>query len=486
MDKREIEILPIYYDYILTTNYPVNIMVGGRNSGKSFFMEQLAAINMHNKKDYKLLVIEDVETNIGEGVKNGIEERIGDLGYESLYKSTKQPACISHTNGNNTIFKGYHSEKQQKQVKSLNEVTAAWYEEAENITYDQFKALRMQLRGGDPKDRQLFLTMNPINPDSFINEYFFQQEPDEVIEWFADGRPKVFIKNINVDMDMGGQIVQVIIPCMVVVSVHWDNRHLTNEQRADIEELKYSNLDQYEMLAEGKFIRPGNTFFGEFRKDVHVIEPFVIPDGWYRYTTTDYGLDMEATLWIALDYNGNGYVYKESYKPNLIISEACKEIRRVNNGDNIYNRYGPPDLHARNKTSGKTTWELFAENGWPLSETNNRRDVGAYAMKEWLRVNEVKEPDGGVVKTSRLKFFSNCTEIIRTLPQLLTDYKDPNKYATEPHELTHAPDALRYFCVMHECVPLIPRGDTIIESFFGKKEKEINGYDDSFVNGEGW
>lgn len=29
-NKKEIEVIPLYYDYILTRNYPVNILVGGR------------------------------------------------------------------------------------------------------------------------------------------------------------------------------------------------------------------------------------------------------------------------------------------------------------------------------------------------------------------------------------------------------------------------------------------------------------------------
>ncbi len=250
---KEIEIIPTYFDHVLSNKYPVNIIVGGRASGKTFFMEQLTAINLNNCKGYKLLVVEDVETNIGAGVKDGIQERIDEFGHEQFYKSTKIPPEISHNiTNNNVIFKGYHSEKQQKQVKSLNEVTAAWYEEGENITFNQFKALRMQLRGGDPKDRQLFITMNPINPDSYINNTFFKTKPDEVFETFEDGRPKVFVKNINVEL----VDKEVIIPCLVVVTTHWDNPYLTDEQRADIEDLKNTDIDLWHMLAEGKFIYP--------------------------------------------------------------------------------------------------------------------------------------------------------------------------------------------------------------------------------------
>lgn len=204
--------------------------------------------------------------------------------------------------------------------------------------------------------------------------------------------------------------------------------------------------------------------FSEFDREVHVIEPFIIPEGWYRYTASDYGLDMEATLWFAVDYEGTSYCYKESYKPNLIISEACSELIRVNNGDELQYRYGPPDLMGRNNTTGETTWELFSKHGWNLYKSDNRRDVGALAMKEFLKVYTTRDiATGEEVKTSKLKFFKTCHNIIRTLPQLQTDDKDPNKYATEPHELTHAPDALRYYCVMRNIKPEEDNRPKVIE-----------------------
>ena len=41
--------------------------------------------------------------------------------------------------------------------------------------------------------------------------------------------------------------------------------------------------------------------------------------------------------------------------------------------------------------------------------------------------------------------FKTCANLIRTLPLLQHDEKDPNDVANEPHELTHGPDAIRYF-----------------------------------------
>jgi len=439
----EVEVLPIYFDYLLGKNYPVVVLVGGRNSGKSFFMEQLSVMNINNKKKYRLLVVEDVETNIGEGVKNGIEQRSEEFGLDKFIGSTKVPAEITHkVTGNKVIFKGYHSEAQRKQVKSLNEVTAAWYEEGENITYKQFKALRMQLRGGEEKDRQLFITMNPIISDGYINQEFFIKAPDKVYEWFSDGRPKVFERIVSVEIENDNGIPEIVsLTCLIIVSTYKDNKYLTQDQKADIEELKLTDPEMYEMLGEGKFIKPSGTYFREFTRAIHVIEPFVIPDDWRRYITLDYGLDMLACYWVTVDNHQKAYVYKELYQSDLIISDAAKEILRVNGNDKIYQNLAPPDLWNRRQESGKSAAELFSDNGLMLYPANNNRVQGWYNLKEWLRPYD----DEQSIKTAGLVITDNCVNLIRCLPQLQRDEKDPNDVANQPHELTHGPDAIRYF-----------------------------------------
>jgi phage terminase large subunit len=442
---KEIEIIPLYYDYILTKNYPVNILVGGRNSGKSFFMEQLAVINSHNNEKYKLLVIEDVETNIGAGVKDGIENRAEEFGYDSLFKPIKQPPEITHrVTGSTTIFKGYHSEQQQKQVKSLNEVTAAWYEEAENITYNQFKALRMQLRGGSNENRQLFLTLNPINADGFINTYFFDGQPDKVFERFPDGRPKVFEKCINVELEEGETVS---IPCIIVVSTHWDNPYLTAEQRADIEELKYTDEDQYAMLAEGKFVKGKGAYFYEFQRHIHVIEPYKLDYSHRLYRVLDYGLDKLACYWIDVDYQNRAKAYKELWESDLIISEAARRINEMTLPDEkIYQTLAPPDLWNRRQDTGKSAAQIFQENGIYLTQAVNDREQGCFDLKEWIAPYEAKdEQTGEIIKTANFQMTTNCPNLISSFMNVKKDEKNPNVYATEPHIYTHSIDGARYF-----------------------------------------
>ena len=49
----------------------------------------------------------------------------------------------------------------------------------------------------------------------------------------------------------------------------------------------------------------------------------------------------------------------------------------------------------------------------------------------------------------RLSFFETCSEIIRCLPALVVDKLRPTDCSTEPHAITHAPDALRGFAIYH-------------------------------------
>lgn len=184
-------------------------------------------------------------------------------------------------------------------------------------------------------------------------------------------------------------------------------------------------------------------FFTEFRRDIHVCTPFEIPKDWRRFRFRDYGLDMCAVGWVAMDWKMNAYVYKELYEPNLIVSEAAKRINDMTD-EKITTDYAPPDLWNRNRDTGKSTADIFAENGQFLTKADNNRISGWLAVHEWLKV--FTDEQGQL--TSKLKIFSTCTNLIRTLPALQHDEKNPNDVATEPHELTHIPDALRYFCTM--------------------------------------
>ena len=133
-------------------------------------------------------------------------------------------------------------------------------------------------------------------------------------------------------------------------------------------------------------------------------------------------------------------IYREIYKPNLIISDMIAEIKAYD--DNVYSYYAPPDMWNRRQDTGESVAERALKAGIYFNKVSNDRIMGFMTVKEHLKVFNDKfgEP------CAKLRIFNNCLNLIRCIPLVQYSDKNPNDVSTEPHEITHSVDALRYFC----------------------------------------
>lgn len=235
------------------------------------------------------------------------------------------------------------------------------------------------------------------------------------------------------------------IPALV-----FENEYLIENDPGYIKTLENLPEERKKAMLYGNWDVFDGQYFPEFNRATHVIEPFEIPKEWAKYFVMDYGLDMLAGYWIAVDYFNNFYIYREIYESNLIVSDACNKIKKLTQ-EEIYMHLAPPDLWNRNRETGKSTADIFADNGIDLYKTNNDRIAGWYAVKEALKIQE----DEQETKTSKMKIFSSCKNLIRCIPQLQYDEKKVNDVSNTPHELTHGPDAIRGFCIYWTQAPEI-------------------------------
>jgi phage terminase large subunit len=149
---------------------------------------------------------------------------------------------------------------------------------------------------------------------------------------------------------------------------------------------------------------------------------------------------MFFCLWIAVDETGRCFVYRSFNEPNMRVSEAAeKQLELTRPDENIHFSIAPPDMWSRNRDSGKTQAAMFADHGVGLVRADNNRKQGWAAMKEMFRVrNEDGRPG--------LILFDTCGTLIDCIKSLQHDKNDPNDVMDKPHDITHGPDALRYFC----------------------------------------
>ena len=193
-------------------------------------------------------------------------------------------------------------------------------------------------------------------------------------------------------------------------------------------------LQEYPRTAAEALANLEGVFFEEFDKSIHVCAPFEIPSNWRIYYSMDFGLDMLAAYIYAVNEEGHTFVIREIYRSGLTIPEASALIRAADDKHIPEQRLAPPDLFRVTPESGQSQADVFYTNGVRLIKVSNDRETGWLAVKAMLRER-------------KLTVFSNCPNLIRCLSQITIDEKKAGDCKKEPHELTHAPDALRYYAI---------------------------------------
>lgn len=197
-------------------------------------------------------------------------------------------------------------------------------------------------------------------------------------------------------------------------------------------------LEEYPATVEEALTVPGGAYFPEVKAKTHRRTQPILQAG-RRYVSLDYGLDMLSVHWIDVDQSGHAVVYREYNEPNQTIGQAAAAILRMSEGENIELFLAPPDLWSRSQESGRSRADLFRENGLSLTKSSRDFAAGCAAMKQWLAA----DPATG---TPWMQFM-DCPTLMQHLQKIQKDEKNPDVYAKTPHNLTHAPDSLRYFCV---------------------------------------
>ncbi len=195
--------------------------------------------------------------------------------------------------------------------------------------------------------------------------------------------------------------------------------------------------------------------YNEFRRDVHVIHPFKIPEDWTRVIGADHGYrNPTAWVWGAVNPDGDIYVYREFYEREWLIEEICKGkkstgergVVSLSGSEKISEIRIDPSTRAVRGQTGGSDYEAYLENlpvKWPLLLANNEVETGIDRVKTYLRINaRTGKP--------RLYVFSTCSNVIDEMTQYRYEEMAPNQVGKKneketPRKLNdHAMDALRY------------------------------------------
>lgn len=396
------------WEYFTATNKYI-CYGGARGGGKSWSTQRKSILLGLNYPGIKMLIIRREYSDM----ENSIIDPILKVLPTSLYSYNKTDHLLTFSNGSTIKFgnmPGYGAAVAGRYQGQ--EYDVVFLEEATQFLENEFRGLAAIVRGTNNFPKRMYLTCNPGGVGHFWVKRIF------IDRAFRDGEDPKDYKFIKATVD--------------------DNKDLMESNPDYVKQLELLPEDIRNAHRHGDWNALSGVFFGEFTDSIHTCKPFPIPPHWKKYRAMDYGLDMFYCIWVAVDENGRCYVYREYYQSNMTVPEAAKQQLLITRPDEqIYYTIAPPDMWSRSNDTGKTRAMTFMENGVTLIRADNNRIAGWSALKNMFMVGEDKKPN--------LVMFNTCGRLIECIKCLQHDKTHTDDVAKEPHEITHGPDALRYF-----------------------------------------
>lgn len=343
------------------------------------------------------------------------------MGKKILSSHKKTEKTLNFVNGSCIIYGALGEVSDFERIKSL-EIGAFGIDEASETVEANYLMLKSRLRwrlpdGSCPPYRGL-LVSNP--------------EPGWVKDTF------VTPQRMNCEMDEH----------KFIQALPTDNPYLPDGY---IDDLRKTNppawVDKY---VKGSWEAMEGQIWPMFDYNTHVITPFTIPSNWKRIRAIDHGqTHPTCCLWMAIDNDGNIFVYKEYYSPG-VVSEHCKMIKRMSAGEEYSVSYLDPSCWGKTREKEGKLWSIndeYKEQGIRCRQANNEVDAGLNRVGEFMLTDENRiHPITGKKGSPALFIFNNCKNLLIEIPDYIWKPQKREEQSKEAPKKAkdHACDALRY------------------------------------------
>ncbi len=343
--------------------------------------------------------------------------------------------------------------------------TLAVFDEATQFTIEQIEKIDLRMRSVDPLlTIQLYLLTNPIGgaTKTYLKSRFVTPAPPET-------RVEVPVKLED------GRVIkktQVYIPSNL-----FDNPALMESGEYEATLRRHSMNTIRALLHNDWDVDEGSWVGEDWDPRYHVVLPFAIPRGWFKFKCGDYGMRARSSvLWIAVDPDDNWTVYRSLSVTGKTARELAYLIREIelqpldvkvdgktirvtepewDEHNDCSTVYGPMDASCWSKQgeSGESRGEILQTMGTGFHRSNKDVDSAAEQIRNRLRR---RMPTGhGDEVIAGLRFFTTCktryqaangtwaeTGPIITIPTVPFNPSNPDRWDTDADD--HDLDALGY------------------------------------------
>tara|TARA_R100001163_G_scaffold447_1_gene653 strand:+ start:3924 stop:5360 length:1437 start_codon:yes stop_codon:yes gene_type:complete len=320
------------------------------------------------------------------------------------------------------------------------EIHFAGIDEAGQMTAYQLGYIksRMRLGGYEPKQiaflPRLVMTANPGGQShNYLKALYIDPAPSE--SYFYDHT----MRDPDNPKDKGW--VTMYIPSRMEDNKYIDPSYASSFSGLPEELARALRVGDWDLVV--------GSFFGDiWKRDLHVIQPFEIPEYWTKYRSFDWGSSAPFSVgWWAVAQGhdtipDNALVrYREWYGaagPNrglrLSAEEVGAGIRSREQHERIDFSVGDPSIWKFD--GGPSIGERLSKMGVMFRRADNSRIAGWDQLRQRLMGDDGKP---------MLYIFKNCTDTIRTLPVLVHDKHRIEDVCTDSED--HCADEIRYACM---------------------------------------
>ncbi len=404
---------------------------GAKGGGKSHAVIRMAIVYCLTYEGIKILI---VRAHYPELSQNLIEPLIALLPPE-IFSYNGTTHVLTFRNGSVIRF-GHWSGMESENEYQGQSHDIIFMDEATQFSERTFRHLAGCLRGDNDFPKRYYLTCNPGGVGHFWVKRLFidrrfktdpdhpekNEKPEQYSFIFARAEDNVIMLRRNPDY------------------------------LSDISLMANSDAMRY-----GDWNILGGSYFDNFDVSLNVRKAFNIPPHWQLYRSFDYGLDLFACFWWAVDEDGRAWCYRAYEGENLNIQDAAKAVlTHTLQNEKITLTFAPPDMWSRQKDTGKTMASIFNEHGLPIIKADNNRVQGHMIMRSMLEpvplhdefvIRKYGGPDKAPQALPALMFFGSVGGVLEDIQSIQHNELNPNDCAKDPHDITHTVDGIRYFCI---------------------------------------
>lgn len=259
----------------------IDLIWGSRDSGKSRDTAMRLVERCLTAPYFRHILVRKVYATIKDSQFQLIKDIVEEWGIQELFDFNTSPMEIRCVNGNKFIARGF--DKAAK-VKSLQNPSGAWIEEANELTESDWNVLITTLRNNEVRIK-VDLTFNPECDGDYVDFWIFKEF---LAPFYNEGIMNFTHTRV---IDMGDDQEPHKITYRSTHTTYQDNPYCTPQRRAVYEGLRTTDPYYYQVYAKGKWGRKAN------------LSPFILTFNRARHVVPKIERDITKPIWLSFDFN---------------------------------------------------------------------------------------------------------------------------------------------------------------------------------------